>query len=67
MRVSEKIKYKRWEGHTDMSEDEDAPGTWGDKNGFGRPYIPFSCTGLLIPSVVGNTAARHWLGDRGFI
>lgn len=36
-----------------MSEDKDAPGTWGDKNGFGRPYIPFSCTGLLISCVVG--------------
>jgi len=41
-----------------MSEDEDAPGTWGDKNGFGRPYIPFSCTGLLIPCVVGVIRER---------
>jgi len=39
----------------------------GTRMGSVGPYIPFSCTGLLIPSVVGNTAARHWLGDRGFI
>jgi hypothetical protein len=45
-----------------MSEDEDAPGTWGDKSGFGRPYIPFPCTGLLIPCVMDmmGYTARHW-------
>ena len=42
-----------------MSEDEDAPGTWENRNGFGRPYIPFPCTGLLIPRVQG---AQHAIG-----
>ena len=38
----QKHNYERWGGHTDMSDEEDAPGTCGNRNGFGRPYIPFS-------------------------
>ena len=37
-----------------MSENEDVPGTWGDKNGFGRPYISF-----LLHRVANSVCCGH--------
>jgi hypothetical protein len=34
LKVSENINYKKWEGHTDMSDKEDAPGTLETETGL---------------------------------